>query len=298
MTGGSSSLIGRGQENGGFTHLEVHSSLTLLGGTAPVAALAARAATEGMSHLALTDTNALYGAVAFDRTCRAVGVEPILGMTVTVAQPGESLGAATVPGRLVLLAMDPAGYRSLCRLSSLIQAHPEREALAAQGLTWEDLEAHHEGLICLSGGRAGWIERHLRAGDYKAAVRYAAHLTEIYGDRTYVHLELHPADDLAIARELIALGGRFGLRPVAVQPVYCLSADDAPRLRLLAAIDPQFRSTQCLPRLCRPAAARQRSPLAQPGDRGPLCRSARAVKWRDNRVLRRRCPMAGRSGRS
>lgn len=237
MTGGSSSLIGRGQENGGFTHLEVHSNLTLLGGTAPVAALAARAATEGMSHLALTDTNALYGAVAFDRACRAVGVEPILGMAVTVAQPGESLGAAAVPGRLVLLAMGPAGYRSLCRLSSLIQAHPEREALAAQGLTWEDLEAHHEGLICLSGGRAGWIERHLRAGDYKAAVRYAAHLTEIYGDRTYVHLELRKADDLAIARELIALGQRFGLRPVAVQPVYCLSPDDTPRLRLLAAID-------------------------------------------------------------
>ncbi len=237
MTGGSHLSDGHGREKGGFTHLEVHSNLTLLGGTAPVAALATRAAAEGMSHLALTDTNALYGAVAFDRACRAVGVEPILGMTVTVAQPGESLGAAAVPGQLVLLAMGPAGYRSLCRLSSLIQAHPERESLAAQGLTWQDLAAHNEGLICLSGGRTGWIERHLRAGDRGAAARCAARLAEIYRDRSYVNLELHQAGDLPVARELIAIGQRSRLRPVAVQPVYCLSPDDAPRLRLLAAID-------------------------------------------------------------
>ncbi len=237
MTGGSLPSSGCARGKRGFTHLQVHSHLTLLGGTAPVADLTARAVAEGMSHLALTDTNALYGAVAFDRACRAAGVEPILGMTATVALPGETLGAAAVPGQLVLLATGPAGYRSLCRLSSQIQAHPEREALAAQGLTWEDLEAHSEGLICLSGGRTGWIERYLRAGDREAAARYAAHLAEIYGDRAFLSLELHQAGDLPIARELIALGGRFGLQPVAVQPVYCLSADDAPQLRLLAAID-------------------------------------------------------------
>ncbi|MBN1138434.1 MAG: DNA polymerase III subunit alpha [Anaerolineae bacterium] len=225
------------RERGQFTHLQVYSHLTLLGGTASVADLAGRAAAEGMTHLALTDTNALYGAVAFDRACRAAGVKPILGMTATVAIPGESLGAATIPGRLVLLATGPAGYRSLCRLSSLIQARPEREALAAQGLTWEDLEVHSEGLLCLSGGHMGWIERYLRAEDCEAAARYTAHLAQIYGNRAYVSLELHQAGDLPIAGEMIALGQRFGLRPVAVQPVYCLSPDDAPRLRLLAAID-------------------------------------------------------------
>ena len=97
----------------GFTHLHVHSHYTLLGGTAPVAELAARAAAEGLSHLALTDTNALYGAVAFDRACRAAGVNPILGMTATVAPPDEQMGPAASPGRLVLLATGPAGYRSL-----------------------------------------------------------------------------------------------------------------------------------------------------------------------------------------
>jgi DNA-directed DNA polymerase III PolC len=221
----------------GFTHLQVHSSLTLLGGTASVADLARRAAAEGMTHLALTDTNALYGAVAFDRACRTAGVEPILGMTAMVAFPHEPLGATVVPGRVVLLAMGQSGYRSLCRLSSQIQAHPQREALVALGLTWDDLQAHSEGLICLDSGRMGWIDRYVRANDRQAAARYASRLAEIYGDRAYLSLELHQADDLPIARQVSTLGRRFGLRSVAVQPVYCLSAGDVPRLRLLAAID-------------------------------------------------------------
>ncbi len=228
----------------GFAHLQVHSHFTLLGGTASVADLAERAATEGMTHLALTDTNALYGAVAFNRACRAAGIRPILGMTVTVAPTDERIGPtgrgvqpATSPGRLVLLATGPAGYRSLCRLSSQIQAHPERETLAAQGLAWNDLQAHREGLLCLSGGRMGWVERLLRAGDPEAAAHYAARLVDLYGPDAYLSVELHDPGDRPVVEELVALGHRLGLRPVAVQPVYCLSPGDRARLRLLAAID-------------------------------------------------------------
>jgi DNA-directed DNA polymerase III PolC len=217
--------------------LHVHSHYTLLGGTASPTELATWAAAEGMTHLALTDTNALYGAVAFDRACREVSIQPLLGMVVTVAPPGEHLGSAPIPGRLVLLATGPAGYRCLCRLSSRIQAHPEREILAALGLPWEDLEAHRDGLICLSGGRLGWVERLLRAGDRATATRYATRLAEIYGANAFLSLELHQPEDRPVVEELIALGQRLGLRPVAAQPVYCLSPEDVPRLRLLAAID-------------------------------------------------------------
>ena len=221
----------------GFTHLQVHSHFTLLGGTASVEELAARAAAEGMTHLALTDTNALYGAVAFDRACREAGVTSIVGMTVTVAPPDDRLGPATSPGRLVLLATGPAGYRSLCRLSSRIQAHPERDARAAQGLCWDDLQDHCEGLVCLGGGRMGWVERFARAGELDAAERYAARLARIYGDGGYLSLEIHHPKDRPVVEALTALGRRTCLRPVAVQPVYCLTPDAAPRLRLLAAID-------------------------------------------------------------
>jgi DNA-directed DNA polymerase III PolC len=220
-----------------FTHLQVHSHFTLLGAAASLADLASRAAAEGLTHLALTDTNVLYGAVAFDRACRQAGIRPILGMTVTVAPPAVRLAPGPIPGRLVLLATGPSGYRSLCRLSSHLQGHPERESRLARGLSWTDLEAHREGLLCLSGGRLGWLERLVRAGDPAAAYRYGARLAQLYGDRAYLSLEIHRSEDRGCAQKLIRLGQRLGLRPLAVQPVYCLAPEDRPKLRLLAAIN-------------------------------------------------------------
>ncbi len=236
----------------GFAHLQVHSHFTLLGGTAPVDELAARAAAEGMTHLTLTDTNVLYGAAAFARVCSEAGVHPIVGMAVTVSPPGDRFESVASPGRLVLLATGPAGYRSLCRLSSSIQAHPQREALAVRGLTWQDLHEHREGLICLSGGRMGWVERLLRAGKPDAAARYAARLAELYGQDAYLSVEIHRPEDRRVVEELAALGQSAGLRPVAVQPVYCLHESELPRLRLLAAIDHNI-PLEAVPRSALPA---------------------------------------------
>jgi DNA polymerase-3 subunit alpha len=224
-----------------FTHFHVHSHYTLLGGTASVAELAQRAVSDGLSHLPLTDTNALYGAVAFAKACRRAGVQPIVGMMATVAFPGGEGGQiedTQAAGRLVLLATEPAGYRSLCHLSSLVQGQPDREARAAHGLSLDDLRAHCDGLICLSGGRRGWVERALRGGIHQAARRFAAGLSGIYGpENTYLSLEIHRSEDEAVARQIVHLGKSLGLSTVAVQPIYCLSPDDVPYLRLLRAID-------------------------------------------------------------
>ncbi|MBN2393166.1 MAG: PHP domain-containing protein, partial [Anaerolineae bacterium] len=219
-----------------ITHLHVHSQYTLLGGIASVADLANRAATDGLSHLALTDTNALYGAVAFTRACQATGIQPILGMAVTVTWPADLQPPDTreTPGLLVLLADGPAGYRSLCRLTSLLQGYADRDARLVRGLDWDDLRNHREGLLCLSGGWRGWIERCLRAGDTQIARRLAGRLAGIYEEQTYLSLELHTAEDVAVAQEIVTIGQFLGIPPVAVQPVYCLKPEDASRLRLLA----------------------------------------------------------------
>ena len=226
----------------GFTHLHVHSYYTLLGGTASIEELVGRAIQDGFSHLALTDTNVLYGAVTFDRACRAAGLQPILGMTVTVAPLPGRLGPAN---RLVLLARNPAGYRTLCRLSSLMQGTPERKVRASQGLDWEELKSHTEGLICLSGGKTGGVMQALARADEKGALRYAGRLAGLYGEaNTYLSLEIHRLSDLAIAKQIIVLGARLGLPTLAVQPVYYLHPKEHTHLRLLAAIDHNVRLDQ------------------------------------------------------
>ncbi len=262
-----------------FAHLHVRSHCSFMGGTATVDDLAARAAADGMARLALTDANGLYGAVAFDRACRAVGVAPILGMALTVAPLAEVArtagtppgSPAAAPAELTLLATGPAGYRALCRLSSALQGRPDREAAARQGVGWRNLADDADGLVCIVGGRRGWIGRCLAAGDARAARAYAERLAAVFGDRTYVGLELHGAGDDAIARAAAGVAAAAGLPTVAVQPVFCLAPEDRDRLHLLAAIAAN-----------RPLGAVPPDALPDGGDDGV------ALHWQDPAAIARR----------
>jgi DNA-directed DNA polymerase III PolC len=163
-------------------------------------------------------------------------------MSVSIAPPPDDLpGDQTTPGQLVLLATGLDGYRSLCRLSACLQAHPDRDIRRQRGLTWQDLKAHYHGLICIEAGQAGWLARLLRAGQSRAASRYAGRLGSIFPDHCYVGIELHRSEDTVLAHDLIHVGDRFGMRPVVAQPIYYLEAQDADLLPLLAAIDRNCR---------------------------------------------------------
>jgi DNA polymerase-3 subunit alpha len=226
----------------GFTHLHVHSSYSLLGATASVEDLVNQAVLQGFKELALTDTNALYGAVAFSKTCKKAGIQPIIGMVIGLS--AEGIQGKSSPGRLVLLASNSEGYRSLCKLSSKIQGHPERESLIRQGLKLDDLAVYRRGLICLGGGRTGWVERFLREGDRKSAYYFAGRLAQVFEQDFYLSLEIHQEEDASLANEIEAIGRSLGLGSVAVQPVYYLHSTDAPKLRLLAAIDHNCELTE------------------------------------------------------
>jgi DNA polymerase III subunit alpha len=217
-----------------FTHLHVHSHYSLLRATPSVEQLVGRAVAAGWPALALTDSNALHGAVALRRACRAAGLKPIIGMTVAVGPlAGEVPLAPTRPGQLVLLAQNEMGYRSLCRLASLAQT-----ADRPQGVGWDELQAHVEGLICLTGGAQGWLERYIRAGKRQAAVHCAARLGNMFEENCYVSVARDARGRVdKVGQTAVSLGERFGLRPVAVHPVYNLTAAERERLALLRAID-------------------------------------------------------------
>lgn len=216
-------------------HLNVHSWYSLLGATTSVEALAARAAQDGMTHLALTDTNVLYGAVAFQRACLAVGVQPIIGMTATVTAP-NGMTMQPSPGELTLLASGPAGYRSLCRLSSALQGSPARAGTFDACLTWDEIKTNQTGLICLSGGRRSWVHHLLRQSETAAAGRVVSWLAGVFGERAWLTLDASRTDDAALGRAIAALAARFGIGVVAAQAIYCLEPSDRNRLHLLSAI--------------------------------------------------------------
>jgi error-prone DNA polymerase len=91
----------------GFAHLHVHSHWSLLSGAWAVTEIAAAAARVRLAAIALTDTDALHGAIGFVHACEAVGVKPLLGAELT--DPARAY-------RAVFLARDRAGYEELCAL--------------------------------------------------------------------------------------------------------------------------------------------------------------------------------------
>src|SRR5207249_5873281 len=96
-------------EASSFVHLNVRSFFSMKDGAFSPEDLALRAAELGMSAVALTDRDGLYGAARFADACRRVGVKPILGATLTDRTPRGDR-------RVVLLAKDAAGYGNLCHL--------------------------------------------------------------------------------------------------------------------------------------------------------------------------------------
>lgn len=214
-----------------FVHLHTHSYYSLLDGCPSPGDLARAAAQAGMPALALTDHDALYGTIEFYDACHEAGIQPILGMELTVAASGG------LPSALVLIARNLEGYANLCRLSSALQAHPDREAALQSGLPAVELEGRTAGLIALSGGKRGQIDRLFRAGQIHDAVTVAATWAERFGrDNFYLEIQIQEPGDAEFATELTGLAAQLGLATVATNNVHYLAPDGATLCRLLAAL--------------------------------------------------------------
>ena len=151
----------------GFVHLHVHSAYSLREGALTIETLARLAKADAMPALAITDTNNLFGALEFSEKLANSGVQPIIGAQATVdfadAAPSFLRGLERDRARapIVLLAQSEAGYRNLMRLVSALWLHPTDGDEAH--IPFAALEGA-QGLIVLTGGPAGPIDRGLRAG--------------------------------------------------------------------------------------------------------------------------------------
>jgi hypothetical protein len=83
-----------------FTHLHVASGYSLRYGASTPAALVEVAAAHGMSALALTDRDGLYGAVKFAAACQSAGLAPLLGVDLAIEPtPVRARPAVPLPRR-------------------------------------------------------------------------------------------------------------------------------------------------------------------------------------------------------
>src|SRR5919204_1814372 len=120
-----------------YVELHAHSAYSFLDGASLPEELAIRAAELGYSALALTDHDGVYGSLEFAHAAKAVGVKPLTGAEVTLADGSH----------LTLLVETPRGYANLCRLLTAAHAHERLDPRLDLAL----LAEHGEGLVCLSG---------------------------------------------------------------------------------------------------------------------------------------------------
>lgn len=116
-----------------FVPLQVLSSYSLLQSTNQLEPLVKTAAQRGYQALALTDRNVMYGTVAFYQLCQKYHVQPLIGLTLTLA--GQL--ATDQSFELVLLAKNQTGYQHLMAISSFTQTQPDnRPVELAQVQQW------------------------------------------------------------------------------------------------------------------------------------------------------------------
>ncbi|MET4293346.1 DNA polymerase-3 subunit alpha [Bradyrhizobium sp. LB8.2] len=212
----------------GFVHLHVHSAYSLLKGSIKIAKLAELAKKDHQPALALTDTDNMFGALEFSDKMAGSGIQPIVGCEIAIdfGDQDPSARNALLPSRVVLLAAQERGYRSLMRLNSraFLETPPDTHA---SHIKFDWLEGETEGLIVLTGGPDGPISLALAAGQPEIAASRCERLASLFGDRLYVELQRHNTEkERRVESSLIDIAYVKGLPLVATNEPYFAATDD------------------------------------------------------------------------
>jgi error-prone DNA polymerase len=194
-----------------YAELHAYSNFTFLTGGSHPEELIERAAELGLTALALTDRDGLYGMVRFAAHARRCGVEAIVGSELTFED-----GA-----RVVLLVENAGGYANLCELISRAQL---RGSKGDARLRLDDFEARSGGLVALIGGDRATRER-------------VAALRALFPQSLYIELQQHlSAEEARRNASLEALGRELHVPLVASNGVVYAHKDDAPLADVLACV--------------------------------------------------------------
>ena len=206
-----------------FVHLHVHSTFSLLDGAIPPEELPHLAAELGFEAVALTDHDALTGAVRFSKACKAAGIKPIYGAELT-----------TTTGHITVLAKDATGYANLCRLIS--DAH--LSSMRGKPMTtFEKISRRAEGLFVFSGCAEGEVARLAASGRIPQAIAAARRWRNAIGENYRIEVFDHRGyGHRTLRNRLLKVAHATGIRAVATNNVHYGAPEQAVRHSILHAI--------------------------------------------------------------
>jgi DNA polymerase III subunit alpha len=201
-----------------FIHLRVHTSYSLAEGAIKIkedkpkdGSKAARADLIGlckknnMPAVAVTDSGNLFGALEFAMAAAESGIQPIVGCQLALKRLEQNANNPNqiLTDQLVLLAQNETGYKNLVWLVSQTFLSADR---LVPFVTWEEIAAHGDGLIALTGGPLGPVGRQLQDGQNAAAESTLLQLKKIYPGRLYVEIMRHEGGSVGNAERRTETG--------------------------------------------------------------------------------------------
>ncbi len=201
-------------------HLRVHSKVSVGASTLAVASNKKLGILKGIPELcidnsmtacALTDTNMMSGCAELSDVMPANKLQPIVGVELSLnhhnADP-KILRQSSL-SKVVLLAKHHDGYLNLCEISRIMYMRQENHHLGPY-ITTDELRAHSNDLICLSGAHTGPLGMAILNNQPDMATDLAKLFLDIFGDNFYLEIQRHGLEDeikteptfLQIARDL------------------------------------------------------------------------------------------------
>src|SRR6266700_2568060 len=174
-----------------FAHLHVHTEYSLLDGFSRTEKLVQQAKAQGMSHLAITDHGAMYGAIEFYKACKAGGINPIIGIEAYLTEDmyDHSRRFSDDYHHLLLLAKNNTGYYNLLKLTTI--ANTEGWHLRPR-IDKKVLQKYAEGLIVTSSCLSGEIPKMLLKEKQDEAYNMADWYRNVLGpENFYIEIQEH-----------------------------------------------------------------------------------------------------------
>ena len=179
-----------------FVHLRTHSAYSLLEGALPVEKIIKLANDDQSPAVAITDSGNLFGALEFSEKSVKSSVQPITAVTLTVKLDDGTYTPSLASSQrhkeipsIALFAQNETGYENLMALvSKSFLETPDNET---PHIPLETLAKHTDGLIALSGGPSGPLNKALYEENPDRAQAFFETLNKLYPNRFYIELQRH-----------------------------------------------------------------------------------------------------------
>ncbi|WP_321493389.1 PHP domain-containing protein [uncultured Desulfobacter sp.] len=161
----------------GYIELHLHTTHTAGNSTLTIDQAVQRAKTYGMTSLGIMDSGTMSGVDVFVDVCRREGITPIVGCGFYLTL-GDHRKKADQKYHLPVIAENVIGLENLRELDRIAQTHGN---IGRPQIDPELLEQYSRGLIVLTGGRGGAVDKLLKAGHDQSAEALLLKLKSIVG---------------------------------------------------------------------------------------------------------------------